>query len=166
MSPLSRVVRIFISSTFRDFAGERDILVRKIFPELRRRCRERQVELVDVDLRWGITEKEAQQGRVLPICLAEIDRARPYFMAFLGERYGWVPKPEEYDRSLTLEQPWLDDHRGGKSVTELEILHGVLNNPKMAGRAFFYLRDPKWSVKKGGDYRSEGPEHEVKLKAP
>ena len=45
MSPLSRVVRIFISSTFRDFAGERNILVRKIFPELRRRCRERQVEL-------------------------------------------------------------------------------------------------------------------------
>ena len=45
MSPLSRVIRIFISSTFRDFAGERDILVRKIFPELRRRCRERQVEL-------------------------------------------------------------------------------------------------------------------------
>ena len=51
----SRTVRLFISSTFRDFAGERDILVRRIFPELRRRCRERQVELVDVDLRWGIT---------------------------------------------------------------------------------------------------------------
>lgn len=74
----SRTVRLFISSTFRDFAGERDILVRRIFPELRRRCRERQVELVDVDLRWGITEAEAQQGKVLPICLAEIDRSRPY----------------------------------------------------------------------------------------
>jgi hypothetical protein len=125
-----------------------------------------QVELVDVDLRWGITEKEAQQGGVLPISLAEIDRARPYFMAFLGERCGWVLKPEEYDCSLTLEQPWLDDHLGGKSVTELEILHGVLNNPEMPGRAFFYFRDPKWSGKKGGAYRSEGLEHEVKLKAP
>ena len=50
----SRTVRVFLSSTFRDFAEERDLLVRKIFPELRRRCRERQVELVDVDLRWGI----------------------------------------------------------------------------------------------------------------
>jgi Domain of unknown function (DUF4062) len=110
----SRTVRIFLSSTFLDFAEERDLLVRKVFPELRRKCWERQVELVDVDLRWGITEKEAQQGRMLPICLAEIDRARPYFMAFLSERYGWVPKPEEYDRSLTLEQPWLDDHRGAR----------------------------------------------------
>ena len=49
------------------------------------------MELVDVDLRWGITEEEAHQGKVLPICLAEIDRARPFFMGLLGERYGWVP---------------------------------------------------------------------------
>jgi hypothetical protein len=75
-APNSRTVRVFLSSTFRDFAGERDLLVKTIFPELRRRCRERQVELVDVDLRWGITEEEAQQGKVLPICLAEIDRSR------------------------------------------------------------------------------------------
>ena len=50
----SRKVCVFLSSTFRDFAEERDLLVRKIFPELRRKCRARQAELVDVDLRWGI----------------------------------------------------------------------------------------------------------------
>jgi nephrocystin-3 len=125
----SRTVRIFISSTFRDFAGERDLLVRKVFPELRRRCRERQVELVDVDLRWGITEAEAEQVKVLPICLAEIDRARPFFMGLLGERYGWVPTAGQSDRSLLIEQPWLEEHRGGKSVTELENLHGVPQGP-------------------------------------
>lgn len=159
----SRTVRVFLSSTFRDFAEERDLLVRKVFPELRRKCRERQVELVDVDLRWGITEKEAQQGKVLPICLAEIDRSRPWFMGFIGERYGWVPAPEQYDPAIVQEQPWLEEHRGGKSVTELEILHGVLNNPKMAGRAFFYFRDSKWSKKKGGSYISEGSEEKAKL---
>ena len=94
MNPKARTVRVFLSSTFRDFAEERDLLVRKVFPELRRRCRERQVELVEVDLRWGITEKEAQQGRILPICMTEIDRARPYFLGLLGERYGWIPKNE------------------------------------------------------------------------
>jgi predicted DNA-binding WGR domain protein len=36
MSTSSRTVRLFISSTFRDFAEERDLLVRKVFPELRR----------------------------------------------------------------------------------------------------------------------------------
>jgi hypothetical protein len=102
MSISSRTVRVFLSSTFRDFAEERDLLVRKVFPELRRKCRERQVELVDVDLRWGITEEEAQQGKVLPICLAEIDRSRPFFMGFIGERYGWIPEQEKYDLSLMI----------------------------------------------------------------
>ena len=160
-----RTVRIFLSSTFRDFALERDLLVRKVFPELRRKCRERQVTLVDVDLRWGITEQEAQQGKVLPICLAEIDRARPYFIGLLGERYGWVPQETQYDLSLLVEQPWLEEHRGGKSVTELEILHGVLNNPKMAGRAFFYFRDPEWSTRQGGVYASEGAAEKGRLEA-
>lgn len=159
----TRTVRIFISSTFRDFAGERDLLVRKVFPELRRRCRERQVELVDVDLRWGITEAEAEQGKVLPICLAEIDRARPFFMGLLGERYGWVPAAGQFDRSLLIEQPWLEEHAGGKSVTELEILHGVLNNPEMAGRAFFYFRDPAWSATQGADYTTGSEAEREKL---
>jgi nephrocystin-3 len=163
--PDSRTVRVFLSSTFRDFAEERELLIKNVFPELRRKCRERQVELVDVDLRWGITEKEAQQGKVLPICLAEIDRSRPYFMGFIGERYGWVPEKDQYDLSLILEQPWLDEHRGGKSVTELEMLHGVLNNPAMEDRAFFYFRDATYSQKKGGRYLSESPYDKAKLEA-
>lgn len=159
----SRTVRVFLSSTFRDFAEERDLLVKKVFPELRRRCCERQVELVDVDLRWGITEEQAHRGEVLPICLAEIDRSRPYFMGFIGERYGWVPEHHQYDLSFLVEQPWLNEHRGGKSVTELEMLHGVLNNPAMAGRAYFYFRNSEYSRSKGGPYLSEGPEHAAKL---
>jgi tetratricopeptide (TPR) repeat protein len=161
----SRTVRVFLSSTFRDFAEERDLLVRKVFPELRRKCRERQVELVDVDLRWGITEEEARQGKVLPICLAEIDRSRPYFMGFIGERYGWVPERNQYDLSLLLEQSWLEEHRGGKSVTELEMLYGVLNNPAMDGRAFFYFRNPDYSRGKGPDYLSEGKREKANLEA-
>ncbi len=163
MTTPSRTVRVFLSSTFRDFAEERDLLVRKVFPELRRKCRERQVELVDVDLRWGITEEEAQQGKVLPICLAEIDRSRPYFIGFLGERYGWIPDQSEYDLSLLLEQSWLEEHRGGTSVTELEILHGVLNNPQMAGRALFYFRDPAWSEGKGEAYASESDDEKARV---
>jgi nephrocystin-3 len=165
MSASSRTVRVFLSSTFRDFAEERDLLVKKVFPELRRRCRERQVELVDVDLRWGITEEQAQRGEVLPICLSEIDRSRPYFMGFIGDRYGWVPEKHQYDLSLLVEQPWLDEHRGGKSVTELEMLHGVLNNPQMKDRAFFYFRNSEYSQSKGGAYLSEGSGPALKLEA-
>jgi tetratricopeptide (TPR) repeat protein len=151
MSP-SRSARIFLSSTFRDFGEERDLLVRRVFPALRARLKDRFVELVDVDLRWGITAEQAERGEVLPICLAEIDRARPYFVGMLGERYGWIPPSDGYALDLLERHSWLHDHRGGKSVTELEILHGVLNDPKMAGRAFFYFRSADYAAAKGGDY--------------
>ncbi|WP_108646463.1 tetratricopeptide repeat protein [Polynucleobacter rarus] len=153
----NRSVRIFLSSTFRDYGEERDLLVRKVFPNLRAKLKDRFVELVDVDLRWGITVQQAERGEVLPICLAEIDRARPYFVGMLGDRYGWIPPKDAYAPDLVERQPWLNDHRGGKSVTELEMLHGVLNNPKMAGRALFYFRSSSYAKQKGGDYLPESP---------
>jgi hypothetical protein len=154
----SRTARIFLSSTFRDFGEERDLLVRKVFPGLRSRLKDRFVELVDVDLRWGITAEQAERGEVLPICLAEIDRSRPFFVGLLGERYGWVPEKGKYPPELVEQRPWLKKHQGGKSVTELEILHGVLNNPKMAGRALFYFRSGAYAKQKGGDYLPQSPE--------
>ena len=94
-SQLTRLIRIFISSTFRDFLAERDELVKKVFPELRRRCRAHHIEILEVDLRWGVTEEQSQRGETLRICLDEIDRCRPsapvYFIGLLGERYGWIP---------------------------------------------------------------------------
>ena len=86
----NRVIRVFVSSTFRDIMRERDLLVKEIFPELRRKCAKRFVTFTEVDLRWGITEAQANEGQVLPLCLAEIERRGPYFIGLLGERYGWV----------------------------------------------------------------------------
>jgi Domain of unknown function (DUF4062)/AAA ATPase domain len=142
----SREIRVFLSSTFVDFQEERELLVKRVFPSLRRRAASRGVEIVDVDLRWGVTEEMTQQGQTLPLCLAEIDRCRPYFIGLLGERHGWVPPAEFYRPELLQQQPWLSEHQGGASVTELEILHGVLRNPKMAGYARFYLRDPAYAL--------------------
>jgi len=136
-----RHIRVFVSSTFRDMQADRDVLVKKVFPQLRKLCESRAVTWTEVDLRWGITEEQANEGQVLPLCLAEIERSRPYFIGLLGERYGWVP--EQISADLMASQPWLADD-SGRSVTELEILHGVLNDPAMAERALFYLRDPAY----------------------
>ena len=143
----SREIRVFLSSTFRDFMEERDLLVKQVFPSLRRKAQERGVEVVDVDLRWGVTQQESEQGKVIGICLAEIERCRPYFIGMLGERYGWTPGKADYPAELFEREQlvWIRDHQGDASVTELEILHGVLNDKKMEGRAFFYFRDPAWS---------------------
>lgn len=59
----SRAIRIFISSTFHDMHAERDYLVRHAFPERRARFRTHQIELVEVDLRWGITRSQAESGK-------------------------------------------------------------------------------------------------------
>jgi tetratricopeptide (TPR) repeat protein len=137
----ARVIRVFISSTFRDMQAERDELVKRTFPQLRELCEQRSVTWAEVDLRWGLTDEQAAEGKVLPICLAEIENCRPYFICLLGERYGWVP--DEISPELIEREPWLREHRA-HSVTELEILHGVLNNPSMASHAFFYFRSPSF----------------------
>lgn len=126
----SRWMRVFVSSTFRDMHAERDALVKHAFPLLRQACEARGVAWGEVDLRWGITDEDAAEGRVLPICLAEIEACRPFFIGILGERYGYVPDgPLPPD--LVEQEPWLAKSAGA-SVTELEIMHGVFNNPAMA----------------------------------
>jgi hypothetical protein len=42
-----------------DMLEDRDALMTHAWPELRRFCRERDVELVEVDLRWGITQERS-----------------------------------------------------------------------------------------------------------
>src|SRR6476661_10942703 len=131
-----RSVRVFVSSTFRDMQAERDELIKRVFPAIRRLCQQRGVAWSEVDLRWGVTDEQKAEGDVLPICLAEIDRSRPYFIGLLGQRYGWVP--DELPAELAQQLGWLSGV-ADRSVTELEILHGVLNDPDASGRAFFYL---------------------------
>ncbi|MCB1007108.1 MAG: DUF4062 domain-containing protein, partial [Acidimicrobiales bacterium] len=137
-----RTIRVFVSSTFRDMAAERDVLVGQVFPKLRQVCAERAVTFTEIDLRWGLTDEQVAEGEVLSICLEEIWRCRPYFIGVLGERYGWVPR--EITPEVLEHHEWLLSHRGTTSVTELEILYGVLNNPEMENHAFFYLRDPAY----------------------
>lgn len=89
--PANRQIRLFVSSTFRDMQRERDVLMKLVFPRLRRLCEDRGVTFTEVDLRWGITEEQAHRREVLPIIFDEVERCRPFFVGLLGERYGWVP---------------------------------------------------------------------------
>ena len=135
-----RSVRVFVSSTFRDMHAERDHLVKVVFPALRERLEPHRVHLIDIDLRWGLTREQAENDQVLDLCLRQIDECRPFFIGILGQRYGWVPEKLTQD-VVKGKYGWVAHHTG-KSVTELEILHGVLNSEEMRWRAFFYFRDP------------------------
>src|ERR1700730_13317888 len=89
-------VSVFVSSTFRDMQRERDLPRGKVFPIIEERLRARRHHLEIVDLRWGIwTSEEAEeterQIQVLSVCLDEIQRCRPFFLALVGDVYGWIP---------------------------------------------------------------------------
>jgi len=161
-----KTIRVFISSTFRDMHAERDHLVKVVFPELRERCEKRRLHLIDVDLRWGVTEEEAEQGKVLEIILDEVERSRPFFIGILGERYGSIP--DDIPEDAKFAHPWLQDYPD-HSLTALEIVHGVLSNPELSKRSFFYFRDPHFISKMPenmrGDFIAENSDAAQKLAA-
>ncbi len=147
-----RQIRVFVSSTFKDMQREREELIKYIFPKLRKLCEERGVRWSEVDLRWGVTSEQNADGKVLPICMTEIENCFPFFIGILGDRYGWVPNVDE---QMVKREPWLLDYQG-RSVTELEILKGALMKGKEDVNAFFYFRDSNSYV-----YHDEDPQEET-----
>ncbi len=132
-------IRVFVSSTFSDLIAERNHLARQTFPLLEKRSRELGLMFSTIDLRWGITDEQVAEGDVLPICLDAIDRSHPFFIGILGDRYGWVP--DDVSSSAALHGDLLRDERG-LSITELEMVHGVLSKPFGEIKAYFYEREP------------------------
>lgn len=153
--PKWKKVYVFISSTFNDMHAERDYLVKRVFPELGEWCSRRRLQLIDIDLRWGVTEADAAYNKnVANVCLRRIDQCRPFFISFVGQRRGWVPKKEDLSGTTFDTYPDLSEIVGKVSITEMEIMHAVLepfNQDLMKGQdsnnsqdpgdsAFFFLR--------------------------
>lgn len=158
MSSISRHIRFFISSTFLDLQAERNHLVKKVFPELRKLAAERNVTFSEVDLRWGITEEEASSKRVLDICLQEIDNSIPFFIGIIGHRYGWCPTKEDLSaRSVECYEDLPRYIERGLSATEIEIQYGVLEREETIN-AYFYIKN------EDDDSLSDQPEKLAALK--
>jgi len=141
---LDRIVRVFISSTFRDMMKERDYLIKNVFTELKKRCRSINVEFIEIDLRWGITEEESKQGKVIELCMKEIDKCKPYFIGILGGRYGFIPKVQDVKDYLMQNSIYFhleDIINQNISITELEIQYGVIKNKYIKSNAYFYLKN-------------------------
>lgn len=136
----NRLIRVFISSTFRDLQDERDELMKKTFPVLRRKAEERDVTLTELDLRWGITSAESESGKVVEICFREIENSVPFFIGIIGNRYGWVPSPGDLGESLRERYSQVNRYVERRlSVTEMEMQFGVLERPEDM-HAFFFIR--------------------------
>ena len=144
----NRNIRIFISSTFSDMQEERDHLINKVFPLLRRKAEERSVSLTEVDLRWGITKEDSDSGRTVSICMEEIDNTRPFFIGLLGHRYGSTGKDLKGDYELSSKYEWLKhDLDEGLSITEIEIQYGALRQSDV--HAAFYIKSQDFKTANG-----------------
>ncbi|CAH1244024.1 TEP1 [Branchiostoma lanceolatum] len=134
-----KTIRIFVSSTFKDFKAEREMLVKQVFPDLRLWCESRRLHLVECDLRWGVP-KDTTTETTLRTCLSEIDRCHqdnvmPFFVNMTSERCGWVPAVEDVPQAIVDEYRWIF----GLSITEMEIMHAAYrrDNPN----SLFMIRD-------------------------
>lgn len=135
-------VRIFLSSTFSDMQEERDALIQR-FELLKIEASMRNVSLTVVDLRWGVTEQEAKSGKVISVCLNEIENSHPFFIGLLGYNYGTAPDPSELEKNPELKERynWIEKAiSDGMSITEMEIQYGVLCNNDDVDAVFFFKK--------------------------
>lgn len=157
---MNREISIFLSSTFVDLQPERDYLVKRTIPMLKQYCYKRDVSLSVIDLRWGVTEEDAHTGRVVELCMDEIERTNPFFVGIVGGRYGWQPDKDylKANERLNIKYPWVKDCLQERmSITEMEIQYGVLHREKPVN-AFFFLSEG------GAKFREEaGSERAQKL---
>lgn len=131
--------KIFISSTFQDMHAERDMIQNIVQPAVNQKLNEQGEYVSFSDLRWGIdTMTDATKHKILDACFNEIDSCKPFFIVFIGGRYGWIP-------SSDLVAPY--QNRFGtidilnKSVTELEVLYALKLNTNELNRCLFYFKD-------------------------
>ena len=147
--PQTGQFRLFLSSTFKDMEAERQALSKE-FPKIKELCDKRGVEFFQIDLRWGINEDAAKQGRVLETCMQEIDDSRPFFIGILGNRYGWQPTEQDLGgrlESLRNRWDWMDEAlHASMSITEMEMQYVVLRKYSNDMNAAFYIRSDKMQV--------------------
>ena len=166
-----KFMKIFVSSTFRDMDLERDLMKNYVIPTLNYKYRDSYISFQTIDLRYGVntsglTEKDAAT-KVLGMCMDSIDNAHPFFICFLGDRYGWAPSEELwldfYKRLNQQQQEKIKDCKD-LSVTEMEIRY-ALANIQQSPKCVFCMRDEKSLETLSPELRKEYTESDRTLRS-
>lgn len=73
--------------------AECDIIQNIVQPTVNQKLNEQGEYVSFSDLHWEIdTISDTTKHRILDACFDEIDSCKPYFIVFIGGRYGWIPK--------------------------------------------------------------------------
>lgn len=145
----TKTIRIFLSSTFNDMHAERDLIMQSVYPALQRNLADKDITVQFIDLRWGVNTQDVEETErenvVLRECIEEIRHSRPFFIGLLGNRYGWIPPRENWERVLeSMSNEERQKINTGspepRSVTELEMLFGALADHDSLRRSIFCFR--------------------------
>lgn len=118
---------IFISSTFNDMHAERDYFIKEVFPELDSWGKKHKIQTAYVDLRYENIEENENKCAV-GTSLKHIDKSRPFFLCFIGQRIGWIPNFEnDIDEETKYKYPSIRELIDDKSITEIEIEHSLFH---------------------------------------
>ena len=89
--PPSMKEMIFVSSTFTDTQCERDVLLKNVLPRLCARGRGHGIEVVFVDMRFGVKNENTLDHCTWSACRTELERCRSssmgiFFMSLQSEK--------------------------------------------------------------------------------
>jgi WD40 repeat protein len=106
---------VFVSSTFLDTNLERDILHRKILPDLQRKAQQHEVQVILYDMRFGVKDENTKDHMTWVACKEAIQQCRDgsdglFFLSLQADRYGYRPLPKYLDQNVLLEAVKVKDH--------------------------------------------------------
>jgi hypothetical protein len=62
------------------------------------------INVVGIDLRWGIDDDVIGSRGAIDPCLEMVRRCEPFFLGLVGRRTGWVPSQRDIDGSRLISQ--------------------------------------------------------------
>lgn len=138
-----QIIKIFVSSVFKEMQKERDLINRQITGIVNRRLREHgfDAEVVFLDFRWGLDLRKKLEDDVnddvVDMCISSIDDC-DIFLGLIGYDTGTkINKNSEIDFAES----------ESLSITEAEILYGI-NNLQYGSCLFLIKKDDETSSSK------------------
>ena len=82
---------IFVSSTFKDFQVEREIMLKEIEAEINDELHKKSLGVNFIDLRWGIDTSKGGLETVITFCIDYVNQTKPFLIVLLGINITPVP---------------------------------------------------------------------------
>jgi tetratricopeptide (TPR) repeat protein len=145
---------VFVSSTFLDTNLERDILHRKILPELQKKAQQHELQVIFYDMRFGVKDENTLDHMTWVACKEAIQQCHEgsdglFFLSLQADRYGYLPLPKYLDEAILLQAR--KDHENDSNFPEvakfLDEWYRLDENccpPRYELKRLSMLRDPEF----------------------